>query len=73
MRREKQRDELLRELVSAVDELGNALFGPPSDGKSWRDAKAEWWQRIRHAVEQAEHMDEAERVKRYGVPHANDD
>lgn len=46
----KERDEL----VGAIDELGNHLFGLPWNGRSWRDAKAEWWQRCVRAVKAAE-------------------
>ena len=53
-----QRDEALEqrdELAEAIDELGTALFGPAdADGKTWRDARAEWWQRCVRAVEAAE-------------------
>jgi len=48
-----QRDEL----VAAIEELGIGLFGTPETnrhGKSWRDAKADWWQRCRRAVEAVE-------------------
>lgn len=47
-----QRDEL----TAAIDELGNAMFGDPEahGGKSWRDSRAEWWQRCKRAVEAAE-------------------
>lgn len=43
----QQRDEL----VASIDDLGSALFGQPSDGKTWRDAKAAWWQRCVRAVD----------------------
>ena len=57
-----QREEALEqrdELAAAVDELGNHLFGPvDADGKTWRDARAEWWRRCVRAVEAAEGADE---------------
>ena len=50
--------ELLRaeilELVNAVDALGNALFGPPDEGHSWRLAKAGWWQSSSRLVQKHE-------------------
>ena len=47
------------ELAAAIDALGNGLFGSPENGKSWRDAKAEWWQRCKAAVEAYESLTKA--------------
>ena len=43
-------------LAAAIDNLGNHMFGTPDKayGKSWRDAKADWWQECVHVVEAAE-------------------
>ena len=43
------------ELAEAIEELGNRLFGSEDGQKiKWREAKADWWQRCRRAVEAAE-------------------
>ena len=34
------------ELIAAIEELGNCVYG-----KSWRHARAKWWQRCKRAVE----------------------
>ena len=52
---------IIGNLVNAINELGNTLFGKPTyaNPRSWRDAKAEWWQRCVKAVDAAEAAKEA--------------
>lgn len=40
---------IVDDLLSGIEEVGVGLFGP-DDGRSWRDAKASWWQSLLKAV-----------------------
>jgi hypothetical protein len=45
---------VINRLLAAISEVGIGLFGPASSGRSWRHAKAEWWQQLLLAVTAAE-------------------
>lgn len=49
----KRLQEIVDEMAAAIDELGTNLFGV-EEGKTWKDAKATWWQRCVRAVEVVE-------------------
>ena len=62
LKRYRRREAIITELLAvvdglllAIDEVGVGLFGPPKpDAKTWKDAKADWWQALLAAVEAAE-------------------
>lgn len=45
----KRLQAVVDDLLSSIEEVGVGLFGP-DDGRSWRDAKASWWQSLLKAV-----------------------
>jgi len=48
--------QTIEKLLLAINDVGEGLFGTPetSSGKTWKDAKAEWWQSLLAAVSEAE-------------------